>query len=197
MIAHRGLKLFENKFMFFQPVLKRRRIRGIEFDVHENSRGQMVVTHDHVDADRKETEYLRNFPRDLDRAKMIVDIKTLGNKNAIFMANETFRELLPRLKEHDWDFCSFNKKCVEELLRIRNSDPDEHDFGVGYIINGFLPFYEKIPVDFISMNRTHVTRKKVEYYHSKGIKVYAWTVETDEQEARLKKMGVDEVIRDV
>jgi len=197
MIAHRGLKLFENKFMFFQPVLKRQRIRGIEFDVHENSKGQVVVTHDHVDVDRKQTELLKDFPRNLERSKMIVDIKTLGKKNAVYMANETFRDVHPLLGEHDWDLCSFNRKCVEELVRIRNADPDEHDFGVGYIINGFLPFYEKISVDFISMNHTHVTRKKVEYYHKKGIKVYAWTVETDEQEARLKEMGVDEVIRDI
>lgn len=192
MIAHRGLKLFENKIMFFPYAAKRYRVQGIECDIHENSQGRMVVTHDRVDRDKLCTDYLSDFPR-FSRTRVVLDIKS-GNSNAHRMARETVNDIIPMLEEHDWELCSFNKNCVKHLLDIRECPLD---FKVGYINNGFLGYHGDIDIDFVSLYYKNITPKTIRYYRKRGIRVYAWTVPTDEEEQRLKDMGVDEVIRDI
>lgn len=190
MIAHRGLKFFENKVVYFPQVSKIRCIRGIEFDVHENTRGQVVLTHDHIDRDRLDNDLLSNFPK-FENTKLIVDIKT--HNNEVFMAQEVVRNLEDLFFEHDWELCSFDKNCVEELINLKNGK-----FDVGYIHNGFLGFPgADLDVEFVSLYWENIKPRTVKYYHDKGIRVYAWTVPNLKEAERLKEMGVDEIIIDV
>ena len=190
MIAHRGLKLFENKVIYFPPVSKLNCVRGIEFDVHENSKKQIVVTHDHDDRDKLYNDRLSNFPK-FEKTKLVVDIKT--HNNEVFMAHETVNSLLDLFDEHEWELCSFNKLCVQELIKLRDGN-----FKIGYIHNGFLGFPgAELDIDFISLYWENIKPRTIEWYHSKGIRVYAWTVPNSQEAERLKDMGVDEIIIDV
>ena len=92
------------------------------------------------------------------------------------------------------DRCSFNKKCVTELIDIRDSSSD---FSIGFIHNGFLGYHDDIDIDFISLYYKNITPRLIRHYKKRGVLVYAWTVPTDKEEQYLKDMGVDEVIRDV
>lgn len=190
MIAHRGLKLFENKLMYFPPVSRLTCVRGIEFDVHQNSKGRMVVTHDHVDRDRLETDLLGNFPK-FDRTKLIVDIKTC--KNDVLMAQEVVKDLEDLFDEHEWELCSFSKSCVQELIKLKNGK-----FEVGYIHNGLLGFPgAELDIEFVSLYWENISPRTVKWYHERGIRVYAWIVPNIKEAERLKDMGVDEIIIDV
>ena len=190
MIAHRGLKLFENKIMFFPTVSKRIFVKGIEFDVHENSKGEMVVVHDHVDRNKLSTDFLKNFPN-FENTKLIVDIKT--HRNDVLIAHQVTNDLDHLLYDHDWEICSFSKNCVEELINIKN----DRNFDIGYIHNGFLGFPgDDLDINFISLYWKNITPRVVKHYHARGMRVYAWTVPKNKIDY-LKDMGVDEVIVDV
>ena len=190
MIAHRGLKIFENKLIYFQPVSKLKCVKGIEFDVHENSKGRMVVTHDYIDRDHLETDLLGNFPK-FESCKMVVDIKT--HHNDVLMAHEVVKDLDDLFDEHEWELCSFSKRCVQELINL-----NDDRFTIGYIHNGLLGLPgSDLDIDFISMYWENIHPRTVRWYHDRGIKVYAWTVPNIKEAERLKEMGVDEIIIDV
>ena len=190
MIAHRGLKLFENKVIYFSPVSKLTCVKGIEFDVHENSQRQITLTHDHVDRNKLENDMLSKFPK-FERTKLIVDIKT--HNNEVFMAREVVSTLEDLFHEHEWELCSFNKACVSELTTLKNGN-----FDVGYIHNGFLGFPgSDLDIDFVSLYWENIKPRTVKWYHEKGIRVYAWTVPNIKEAERLKDMGVDEIIIDI
>lgn len=186
MIAHRGLRMYENKIMFFPYITKRQNIRGIEFDVHRNSKNQLVVTHDHVDRDKLSSDFLLNLP-EFPKTTMVVDIKT-DNENAEDMAEQVLLEL-SQLSDHDWYVCSFNRKCVEKLKTIKSK------CSIGYIHNGFLGPLNCEGYDFVSLYYKNISKKKVNYFHAMGIKVFAWTVPHDEVHNMIS-MGVDEIIVD-
>ena len=103
------------------------------------------------------------------------------------MADEIVKELPDT---HDWNVCSFNKKCIERLIKT------DHKFKVGYIHNGFLGLPNCEGIDFISLYYENITPKKVKHYHSLGILVYAWTVPHDKFQ-KMIDMGVDEIIIDI
>lgn len=190
MIAHRGLKLFENKLVYFPPVSRLPCVHGIEFDVHENSNGRLVVTHDHIDRDRFETDMLGNFPK-FEKTKLVVDIKTCNNDAK--MAHHVVDDLANMFDEHTWELCSFSKTCVQELIKLKNGK-----FEVGYIHNGLLGFPgSELDIDFVSLYWENIKPKTVRWYHQRGIRVYAWTVPNMKEAERLKEMGVDEIIIDV
>lgn len=192
MIAHRGLKLFENKVIYFPPVSKLKCVRGIEFDVHENSKKQIVITHDHIDRNKLDNDLLSNFPK-FEHTKLVVDIKT--HNNEVFMAQETVNNLSDLFEEHDWELCSFDKRCVQELIKLKG---DGDNFEVGYIHNGFLGFPgSELDINFISLYWENIKPRTIEWYHNRGIRVYAWTVPNVKEAERLKEMGVDEIIIDV
>jgi len=194
MIAHRGLRSYENVMPFFPVLLRRPNIRGIEFDVHQNSKGQMVVTHNYVDRDRMSSDLFRNFPKVYGKAKMVVDIKTF-NKDAVYMANNVVNDLnYIDQPIHDWHLCSFNERCVHELMTLRNES--DIDFKIGYIYHGFVGIRTDLDIDFISLNYKNITKTVLKKYHKKGIKVYAWTVPPSEID-RLIEMGVDAIITDI
>lgn len=190
MIAHRGLKTFENKTGFFPYVIKRRNVRGIEFDVHRNSKRELVVTHDYTDRDKLSSEPLNMLPK-FDKTKLVLDIKTFNN-DAIEMARDVVHETRFMMDDHEWYLCSFNRKCVEELVRL-----NEGKYKCGHITNGYMVGWPNVEdIDFISLYWGYITKEKVKYYHDKGMKVFAWTVPRDRVED-LQEMGVDEIIVDI
>ena len=190
MIAHRGLKTFENKTGFFPYVLKRRNVRGIEFDVHRNSKRELVVTHNYTERDKLSSEPLSMLPK-FDKTNLVLDIKTFNN-DAIEIARDVVHETRFMMDDHEWYLCSFNRKCVEELVRL-----NEGKYKCGYITNGYMLGWPIVKdIDFISIYWGYITTDRVKNYHDKGIKVFAWTVPRDRVE-ELQKMGVDEVIVDI
>lgn len=190
MIAHRGLKTFENKTGFFPCVLKRPNIRGIEFDVHRNSKRELVITHEYLDRNKLSSEPLTMLPK-FDKTKLILDIKTF-NSDAIDIARDVVHETRFMMDDHEWYLCSFNKKCVNELVKL-----NEGKYKCGQITNGYMLGWPVLKgTDFISLYWGYITRDKVKYYHNKGMKVFAWTVPHDKVED-LREMGVDEIIVDI
>jgi len=190
MLAHRGLRTFQNKTGFFPYVIKRQNVRGIEFDVHRNSKRELVVTHDYTDRDKLSSEPLYTLPK-FERTKLVLDIKTFNN-DAIEMARDVVHETRFMMDDHEWYLCSFNRKCVEELVKL-----NEGKYQCGFITNGCIlgcPLVDGI--DFVSLYWGYITKDRVKYYHDKGMKVFAWTVPRDRVE-ELQEMGVDELIVDI
>ncbi len=189
MIAHRGLIRFENKVQFFPYVMKRQNIRGIECDVHRNTQGDIVVTHDFEDRDKLCSDRYVSMPR-IKHCKMVIDIKTF-KKEGVQMARDVVEETSYMAEEHDWFLCSFNKECVEELVKLKDDT-----YKVGYIHNGFLSWPIVEGIDFVSLHWRNITPKTIEHYHSLNIKVFAWTVPLDMVDY-IHDMGVDEIISDI
>lgn len=191
MIAHRGVKIFENKIKFFPQLTYKPYINGIEFDVRLNSHDRVVVAHDYCDRDKLHADYLFDMPK-FDKMKMIVDIKCEKNDHERIV-QEVLRELYPIMHDHEWELCSYSKRCVKELLKAR----ENLFFKIGYISDSYLQRHTNLGVDFVSLHYKCINKNVVNLYHRHGIKVYAWTVPTDKEAERLKDMGVDEIIRDV
>ncbi len=190
MIAHRGLKTFDNQIGFFPYLLKRPNVAGIEFDVHRNTNKELVVTRNYVDKNKMSSEHLTMFPK-FPKTKLIMDIKT-NDYHAVDMARDVVHDMRFMMSDHEWYLCSFNKKCVDELVKLNTGE-----YECGYIHNGYLQGFEGVEdSDFVSLYWGYLTPQRVKKYHDRGQKVFAWTA-PPENVQNLFDIGVDLVITDI
>lgn len=225
-IAHRGASAFapENTMAAFR-LARESGADGIELDAKLSADNQIVVIHDQtLDRTTNGKGKVNSTPystiKALDAGSWFADgfhekvplleevVSELGGQFLINIeltnyssVNDALPELVGELvKQYRFiDSILFSSFRPRNLLRIRKVIPT---CKVGYLtLPGLVGkisawIYSKLPFDAIHPHYTHVTETFVQYHHSRGRKLYTWTVNDPLVMKKLLKMGVDGIITD-
>lgn len=170
-IAHRGIWNHQNKIEGIRKVSSY--VQAIEVDVRKNSQGVLVLCHD-KDCVDEDNDTLEELCKVQDRLRIILDIK--GN---------LAREVLEAIQgsHHEWELCSYDYMCVDELCRIGG-------YKTGLITTG-LPHPEILrSVDFISQDYEFFNSEMLKIYREHNLDVYIFNTQKE-------VVGVDGVIKNI
>ncbi|TRO53368.1 glycerophosphodiester phosphodiesterase [Candidatus Bathyarchaeota archaeon] len=213
-IGHRGAKGHapENTLKSFSKAVELG-CDMTELDVHLGGSGELVVIHDET-VDRTTdgsgavaNHTLRELKR-LDagqgeriptleevlkllkgRIMLNIELKGLGTAEPVYelMQYVGWRRDDLLITSFEWDM----------LTQYRASDPDARLGPLTYgNLKGAMNFAETVGAYSINPYYGHINAKYVEEAHTKGFKVYPWTVNNPEDIAQVIKLGVDGVISD-
>ncbi len=119
-----------------------------------------------------------------------IEIKVNAGDSPYFIKNIT--HMIEEMNmEQQCVFQSSNYDCLKE---IKSYNTELH---TGLIIpGGFGNYFKDKNVDFFSVNSAYLNADKVDIAHENGKRLYAWTVNSNEELIRMKSIGVDGVITD-
>lgn len=170
---------------------------GFEFDVRLSGCGRAVVCHDAkvngLAIARTTCSQLPPLPRLEDVIRrygsqgfLDIEVKVRGVETKVLAA---LREYPP---ERDYVVSSFLPAVVLELKARSEVVP------VGIICqkSSQLVGWRKLPVDYVIVHKSLVTRRLVQLLHSAGRRIFAWTVNDAPTMLRLAGWGVDGIISD-
>jgi glycerophosphoryl diester phosphodiesterase len=194
--AHRADSIPENSNAAFDRALKEG-CDGFECDVRLAACGSAVLCHDaKVNNVRISSATCAQVPH-LARLEDIVrrygrmgfldiELKVTGVENKLLTA---LRDYPP---ERDYVVSSFLPEVVLELKARSALVP------VGIICGeaSQLASWRKLPVDYVIVRKSLVTRRLVQLIHDAGRKIFAWTVNDCQSMLRFTGWGVDGVISD-
>lgn len=200
LLAHRGAPVSraipENSIAAFDGALERG-CDGFEFDIRRTACGSAVVCHNAkaggitvARATRRQLpalctleEVIRHYGR---RAFLDIELKVKGLETAVLAA---LREHPP---EREYVISSFLPEAVLELKARSAIAP----VGIICAKPSQLMGWRKLPVDYVIVHQSLVTRKLVQLIHSVGRKIFVWTVNTRRAMLQLSGWGVDGIISD-
>lgn len=200
LLGHRGVRgnksVPENTIAAFDRALEDG-CDGFEFDVRLTGCGRIVVCHDAkvdgITVSSATAPELRHLPAFQDvlrrygcRGFLDIEIKVGGLSAKVLTA---LREQQP---ERDYVVSSFLPDVVLELKARSAIVP------VGIICEkpSQLEAWSKLPVDYVIVHDSLVTRKLIQLVHSAGRRIFAWTEDEPPSMLRLAGWGVDGLISD-
>jgi glycerophosphoryl diester phosphodiesterase len=194
--AHRGSSVQENSIAAFDRALEEG-CDGFELDVRSTRCGCAIVCHDAklngVAVSQAVRNQLPRLPRIQEvvrrygaRGFLDIELKTAGLETRLL---STLREYPP---ERDYVVSSFLPEVVLELKARSEVVP------VGIICGkaSQLVEWRKLPVDYVIVHRSLVTRRLVQLVHSAGRKIFVWIVNDKRSMLQLAGWGVDAIISD-
>lgn len=211
-IGHRGAAGIapENTVKGFRAAIAAG-VDWIEFDVRATKDGEVVVIHDPNTLrtgkrwnsikktsfsklrdigheDRKIPTLKEALDTIYPHAKADIEIKSSGCAKAVV---ENIQELIKRGAKYD-DFLvtSFNIKNLEEVYEL------DSKIKVGLLHSAFTYNFlkAKIPLAAVVFNHLTITKRLMLKVKQKGLKVIAWTTDSQSRVESLKKLGVDAVV---
>ena len=170
-IAHRGVWNLQNKI---DGIVKISNLVGaVEVDVRTNSNGELVLCHDRDRVD-DDNDTLEELCRVSQKLRIILDIK----ENIAQKVLETISG-----SNHEWELCSFDYRCVNDLCRLSG-------YKVGLITTG-VPHPKALRnIDFISQDYEHFDTEMLEIYREHDLDVYIFNTNKNVQ-------GVDGNIKNI
>ena len=218
---HRGYSSIapENTMAAFQAALEHGSPR-IELDVQMTADGVAVVTHDTslrrctgrnaniYDLTYAQVQQLdagRWFGRQfagshiptleevlaLCRGKAELNIEIKPSTFTPTLEAETVRLIHAYGYEAD---CVITSQSYETLCKVKELDPD---ITTGYILAlGVGTYYDLPAADFFSVESTFITAGMVQQIHLRGKTISAWTINHQQDAAKLLQIGVDDLITD-
>lgn len=199
LLGHRGTRaergVPENTVVSFDLALEHG-CDGFEFDLRLSGCGSAVVHHgpriEGVAIRRATCEQVKHLPRLEDvlrhygpRIFLDIELKVKGLESLVISALRT------RAPVH-YVVSSFLPDVVMELKARSSRVP------VGIICekSSQLMRWRKLPVEYVIVHRSLVTRKLIRSIHEVGRRVFAWTVNDEASIRRLAGWGVDGIISD-
>lgn len=198
-LAHRGIPAAaasENSVAAFDRALEQG-CDGFECDVRLTACGRALVCHDArvggVMVSHATPSELRHLPRIEDvverygrRSFLDIELKVRGLDSIILSA---LRDHPP---ERDYVISSFLPEVVLDLKARSATVP------VGIICRsaGQLMVWKELPVEYVIVHKTLITRKLVQSIHHAGRKIFAWTVNDTKSLLAFANWGVDAIISD-
>lgn len=199
LLGHRGTRaergVPENTVVSFDLALEHG-CDGFEFDLRLSGCGSAVVHHgpriDGVAIRRATCEQVKHLPRLEDvlrhygpRIFLDIELKVKGLESLVISALRTRAPL-------HYVVSSFLPDVVMELKARSARVP------VGIICekSSQLMRWRKLPVEYVMVHRSLVTRKLIRSIHEVGRKVFVWTVNDEASIRRLAGWGVDGIISD-
>ncbi|MDP3882284.1 MAG: glycerophosphodiester phosphodiesterase family protein [Nanoarchaeota archaeon] len=217
-LGHRGAMGYEpeNTLRSFKKALKMK-VDFIELDVHVCKSGEVVIIHDNkvdrttngrgrvafktlselrsLDAGKKEKIPTLREALDLINKKTKVNIELKGEGTA-YPVYKIIREYI---KRKGWAYdhfliSSFNRHELNDFYRLNKK------IKRGLLISKWLSlrihFASHMECYSVHLDKDLITKKYVHYIHQKGLKVFAWTTNSQQDLKRLKLLGVDGLISD-
>jgi glycerophosphoryl diester phosphodiesterase len=212
-IGHRGAAGYEpeNTLVSFKKALELN-IDAVELDVYKCKTGELVVIHDDkvdrttngkgyvfdksfndlrlLNAGNGEKIPLLNEVLDLIDNKIIVNIELKGEDTA-----KPVSEIIKKyIKEKNWSEKSFIVSSFNhyELNKFKKMIPG---IEIGACLTGipinYAEFAEKAEAKFISLNMEFINKEFVKDAHKRGIKVFVWTVNDEDDIKRMMALGID------
>jgi glycerophosphoryl diester phosphodiesterase len=194
--AHTASAIGENTIAAFDRALEDG-CDGFEFDVRLTGCGCAIVCHDAkvngIVVSRAQRSQLPRLPRIQEvlrrysaRGFLDIELKTEGLETKLL---STLRDYPP---ERDYVVSSFLPEVVLELKARSEVVP------VGIICGkaSQLVEWRKLPVDYVIVHKSLVTRRLVQLVHGSGRKIFAWTVNDKRSMLQLAGWGVDAIISD-
>ena len=194
--AHRSASTPENSHAAFEQALKQG-CDGFECDVRLTQSGRAVICHDEKvngvlvsSADRKQLLHLPCVEEVIQRygqnAFLDIELKVSGLEAKVLSA---LREFPP---EREYVISSFLVDVILELKARSAVVP------VGIICEkaNQLVAWRKLPVDYVIVHKSLITKKLVQLIQSAGRKIMAWTINDKRSMAQLAGWGVDGLISD-
>lgn len=217
-IAHRGASgnKPENTIASFIKAIEME-AKMIEFDVHVCKSGEVVVIHD-FDIDRTTNgkgfvseltlEALKKFNAGegeeiptLDETLNAINGKSMVNieikgKNSYTIVSETIKSQIKSSiwKQSDFLVSSFDHK---QLLKFHKLLP-EIKIGVLFekVPDNFHEIANKLNAYSINANFEFLTKEMVNKIHLQGYKIYAYTVNSEENKIKMADLNVDGIFSD-
>ncbi|MFA5870699.1 MAG: glycerophosphodiester phosphodiesterase family protein [Candidatus Paceibacterota bacterium] len=216
-IAHRGASKEEpeNTLRSFRRALELN-ISMIECDAHLCKTGELVVIHDNTvnrttngkgrihnktyselkALDDGKGEHIPKLQEviELISRKVCLNIELKGKGTGAAVATMLTMYYGMGWRPSDFVVSSFSRRELRAFRKIDAKTP------IGYLIFvnifGSIHFAKKIKAYSINPNFKMVTKNFINKAHKKGLKVYAYTVDTKEDADRMKELGVDGVFSD-
>jgi glycerophosphoryl diester phosphodiesterase len=200
LLAHRGLPINgvtrENSMAAFDWALQRG-CDGFEFDVRLTGCGRAVVCHNaragKIAVSHATRQQLAELPLLADvirrhgrRGFLDIELKVTGLETTVLAA---LREHPP---EREYVISSFLPEVVLELKARSAIAP----VGIICANAGQLVGWRKLPVEYVVVQQSLVTRRLVHLIHGAGRKILVWTVNTRRAMLQLSGWGVDGIISD-
>ena len=211
-IGHRGAKghVAENTLASFEKALAIN-VDAIELDVHLSSNNEIMVIHDAtIDRTTNKKGFVKEYTsialKELNiptleevfhlinqRCIINIEIKNANATQKVIQLIEKF------INEHHWNYdlfqiSSFDWEVLEEVY-ISNSK-----IAIGVLtedsIEKALAFAKKIKAHSINPYFKLLNQEKVTLIHTKGFKIYTWTVNSTEDIIFVKSLQVDGIISD-
>jgi glycerophosphoryl diester phosphodiesterase len=200
LLGHRGSRCAtappENSIPAFDLALQHG-ADGFEFDVRRTADRLAVLCHDPqfhgltiAQADRTHLGELTLLEEVLaryrDKAFLDIELKVEGLESSTLAA---LRQHPPRM---GYVVSSFLPEVVHEVHRLDRNLP------LGFICDQqeTLRLGHGLPLSHLIPHHHLITKDLVEQIHSRGQKIFAWTVNTSEKMRRLARWGVDAIISD-
>lgn len=124
------------------------------------------------------------------RISLNIEIKTNGRDTGLTAG------VLDLIEQYDYENqCIISSTDESVLEEVKERYPG---IKTGYIMGlacGY--FYDRESVDFFSMKSGFITDSVVQTAHSLGKEIHAWTVNTEGELERMKRLSVDNIITDV
>jgi glycerophosphoryl diester phosphodiesterase len=200
LLAHRGARgggsSGENTFSAFDRALEAG-CDGFEFDVRATEDGCAVVCHDPKTEGKvvsrtgcaqlphlpRLEEVLRRYRQ---RGFLDIELKVRGLENKVLAA---LRECQPAC---DFVVSSFRPEIILELKARSALAP------VGIICERShqLMNWRKLPVEYVIVHRSLLSRKLVQLVQAAGRKIFVWTVNNQRSMLKFAGWGVDAIISD-
>jgi len=200
LLGHRGsrssVSVAENSIAAFDIALKDG-CDGFEFDVRLTASGRAVVCHDAavhgIAVAKAEAEQLRQLPilrdtlkRYAQRAFLDIELKVPGLDS----------ELLIALQEHPPERGYVVSSFLPEVLTDLRMRSEEIPLGLICEQRQQLNGWQKLPVEYLILHTSLITREVVGELHDAGQKLIAWTVNDAPAMLRLAGWGIDGIISD-
>lgn len=190
-----------------------------EIDVQRTVDGTLVIVHDidlmRVARDRRRVKDLRRedlarivqipddgstpderrlatlgefLDRGADRIRFMIELKYYGFDS--LLADEVIRTVRERGLTDQVMIMSLNRQAVEQ---VRRNAPE---IASGFVSSVAIGDVQRLPVDFLAVNRQVVTASLIRRARAQGLEVHAWTVNDPAAMASLIVLGVDGLITD-
>jgi glycerophosphoryl diester phosphodiesterase len=202
-IGHRGVAgLPENTIASFERAIEMG-VDAIELDVRQSADGKLVVVHDSVVGDHsvQSTPYekFRIAPEGFEIPLLEEVLEQVGKrtfldiefKHAGFEAQAV--ELIKKYTDPAQVMVSaFDTKTLEAV------DDLFPELQIGYIYNRTQDEESRhnCPIDVVIPQFRLASRQLIEEVHEEGLRVWAWTVNEENEIQRLLALGVDGLITD-
>lgn len=219
--AHRGASLLapENTISALLLAIENQADYA-EIDVQETKDGVVVLLHDHsLKRTTGKRQYIWNVTYDelkkldcgkwfskqfageriptlrealeLCQDKICLNIELKGASDTRALAEK----VVALVEEYDFeDRCVITSADYEALCFVKQANKK---LKTGQIISRVRDtIYEKDEIDFFSMKSAFVDKAVVEEAHSFGKEVHVWTVNSQKEMERMKRLGVDNIITD-
>jgi glycerophosphoryl diester phosphodiesterase len=167
--------------------------RCFEIDISLNTVGNLTIVHDVEDINDPQNCDINDIVNKFSGCTLMLDLKARGIGQAIDLARKVM-ESIKLHRKNTYMICSFNEYCVAELIELK----EHYDFKyeVGVISSGIpLGMFKHLEVDFISLEYS-ILNDDIKTNVEKGIKLYAFTVNSQHGKNICQLLGLDGIIYD-